>query len=110
MKLRFLLITGALIFLPQISKAQVTITNPLGESDPRLIIARVIQGALSISGSIALLMFVYGGVLWLTSMGVSGQVEKGKNILIWATLGIIVIASAYVAVTAIFNALITGSV
>ncbi|PIX62106.1 hypothetical protein CO057_02280 [Candidatus Uhrbacteria bacterium CG_4_9_14_0_2_um_filter_41_50] len=95
---------------PLIVAAQVTLTNPLGETDPRIIIARVIQGALSVSGSIALLMFIYGGVLWLTSAGKSEQVTKGKNILIWAVLGIVVIAGAYVAVAAIFNAVLAGNV
>jgi len=109
---RIFLTALALYALPAFALAQstVTLTNPLGESDPRVIIARVIQGALSISGSLALLMFVYGGILWLTSMGKSEQVDQGRKILIWATLGIIVIAGAYVAVTAIFNAITTGSV
>lgn len=96
--------------LPGSALAQVTITNPLGETDPRVIVARVIQGALSVSGTIALLMFVYGGILWMTDMGKGEQVKKGKDIMVWAVLGIIVIASAYVITTAIFNALATGSV
>lgn len=88
----------------------VEIINPLGESDVRLIIARVIQGALSVSGTLALMMLIYGGILWLTDMGTGKQIQKGKDIFIWSTLGIIVIASAYVVTTAIFNAIGTGSV
>lgn len=109
-KLAVLIVTAISAWTPLIVLAQVTLTNPLGETDPRLIIARVIQGALSISGSIALLMFIYGGILWLTSAGKTEQVTKGKNVLLWAVLGIVVIASAYVAVGAIFNAISSGNV
>ncbi|HBC40137.1 TPA: hypothetical protein DCZ85_02825 [Candidatus Uhrbacteria bacterium] len=100
------------LIIPFIALAQdaVEIINPLGISDVRLIIARVIQGALSVSGTLALLMLVYGGILWLTDMGTGKQIQKGKDILIWSTLGIILIASAYVVTTAIFNAIGTGSV
>ncbi|MFH1632162.1 MAG: hypothetical protein ABIA47_04080 [bacterium] len=106
---RFLVIVSGTIF-PLIVHAQVTLTNPLGQTDPRLLISRIINGALSVSGSIALLMFVYGGLVWLTSMGKPDAITKGRNILIWSILGLIVISLAYVATDAIFNALLTGDV
>ena len=105
-----LLLVALFVIVPSIALAQVTLTNPLGETDIRLIIARVIQGFLSISGSIALIMFIYGGILWMTAMGNEVRVKKGKDTLLWAILGIIIIASAYVATNAIFNAVLTGSV
>ncbi len=88
----------------------VTLTNPLGETDPRLLIARLISGVLSVIGSIALLMFIYGGLLWMTSGGKPEQVKKGKDILIWAVLGIVLIVSAYVVVNALMNAMLSGNV
>ncbi|MBT4856648.1 hypothetical protein HON52_00470 [Candidatus Uhrbacteria bacterium] len=104
------IVSLSVLFIPLMSHAQVTITNPLGEADPRIIVARVIQGALSVSGTLALLMFIYAGMLWMTARGESAQVDKGKKIMVWAVLGIIVIASSYIITTAIFNALSTGSV
>lgn len=94
---------------PRMTQA-VELINPLGETDPRLLIGRLIQAVLSIVGSIALLMFVYGGVLWITSMGESQRVEKGKKILVWAVLGLAMIAASYVVVNAVILALTTGSV
>lgn len=88
----------------------VVLSNPLGETDPRVIIGNLIQGILSIIGSITLLMFVYGGVLWITSMGEEKKVQKGKQILVWAVLGLAVIAGAYVLVNAVISGLTTGSV
>ena len=90
--------------------AAVGLTDPLGETDVRLIIERVINAAIGISGSLALLMFVYGGILWLTSMGNPTQVEKGKQILIWSVLGMGLIAFAYAITYTVFNALLTGEV
>ncbi len=98
--------------LPHAVKA-VELINPLGSgpeaTDPRLLIGRLIQAILSVVGSIALLMFVYGGVLWITSMGESARIDKGKKILVWAVLGLAMIAASYVVVNAVIQALTTGS-
>ncbi|MFA6521998.1 MAG: hypothetical protein WCT24_00140 [Patescibacteria group bacterium] len=98
--------------VPLMAQAQVTLTNPLGANmtDPRLIAARIIQGLLSIVGTLALVMFIYGGLLWLTSMGKPDKIKQGKDILIWTVIGIALIAGAYVAVDAVFRALLTGTV
>jgi len=53
---------------------------------------------LGITGSLALLYFVYGGFLFLTSRGSMSQVEKGKTVLTQAVIGIIIIFGAYLAV------------
>lgn len=91
--------------------ATVTLYNPLGdETDVRVIIGRVIKGVLSIIGSIAFLMFIYGGVLWLTSGGNSDAVKKGRDVLIWTTLGLAIIFAAYAIVSAVLNAITSGSV
>lgn len=95
--------------LPQLSFAAVTLINPIGVSDPRLIIGNIIQAILSIVGSLALLMFVYGGVIWITSFGEAKRVDKGKMIVTWAVLGLALIAASYVLVNAVIQGLVTGS-
>lgn len=91
----------------------VSLYNPLGTDaesyDVRYIIGRVIRGILSIIGSIALLMFIYGGVLWMTSNGSPERVKKGRDILVWAVAGLGLIFSSYAIVNAILNALTEGS-
>ena len=59
------------------------------------LLGRVINAILGIVGSLALVMFIYGGIIWMTSSGNAEQVTKGKNIVIWATIGLVVIFSAY---------------
>ncbi len=86
----------------------VTITNPLGTTDVRAIIARVINGAIAVSGSLALLMFVYGGLVWLASMGRPDWIDKGKKTLTWAVIGIAVVSLAYIVTYTIFAAMLTG--
>lgn len=91
--------------------ATVTLYNPLGDvTDVRVIIGTVIKGMLTIIGSIAFLMFTYGGVLWLTSAGNPEMVKKGKNVLVWTTLGIGMIFASYAITSALLNAITTGDV
>ncbi len=96
-------------FWPIATFATVIITNPLGTTDVRIIIARVINGAIAVSGSLALLMFVYGGLVWLTSMGRPEWVEKGRKTIMWAIIGIAIVALAYIITYTIFAAILTGS-
>ncbi len=89
--------------LPSAAHA-VTLINPLGETDVRVLFGRIISAALSVVGSFALLMVVYGGILWMTSRGDAKMIQKGKDTLTWAVLGLAIIFASY----AIVNALITG--
>lgn len=83
-----------------------TLSSPLGDSlSIPILIGRVIGVLLGISGSAALIMFVWGGFLWLTSSGKPDQVKKGRDTLIWAVIGLVVIFSAYVLVSFILSAL-----
>lgn len=101
---------GAVLTLtPRLVWAEATLVNPISVTDPRLIIGNIIQAILSLVGSLALLMFVYGGVIWITSLGDSKRVEKGKTILTWTVLGLAIIAAAYVLVNAVILGLTTGS-
>lgn len=94
--------------IPSAAAAQTNLINPLGTSDPREIIGRIIQAVLGLSGTVALIMFIYGGLMFLTSSGNPGMIDKAKKILIFAILGIIVIAGAYVLTNTIFQAVTTG--
>ncbi len=96
--------------IPWLAHAEtVYLINPLGQTDPRLLAGRLISGLLSVIGTITLLMIVYAGVLWITAQGEQKKVDRGKHIMVWATLGLGVIAGAYVLVNAIIMAFTTGS-
>lgn len=50
---------------------------------------------LGISGSAALLFFVYGGVTFLISGGSQERVTKGKQIIIGSVIGLFIIFGSY---------------
>lgn len=50
---------------------------------------------LGIVGSAALLMFVYGGFMFILSGGSSERVEKGKKIIIGSVIGLVLVFTSY---------------
>lgn len=84
---------------------RVTLPNPLGTTSPQALLGRVIKAILSIVGSITLLMFIYGGVLWLTAGISTDGAKRGKTILSSATIGLVIIFSSYIILRYIFGAL-----
>jgi len=75
----------------------VSLPNPLGTGNPSIptLLGSIINSVLGVIGSLALVMFIYGGAIWMLSGGNQERVTKGKQIIIWAALGIIIIFSAY---------------
>jgi hypothetical protein len=71
------------------------LSNPLGGTSIQSVIGRAINGVMGVVGSLALLMFVYGGLLWMTSGGSQDKVKKGKDIILWSAIGMVVIFGAY---------------
>ena len=88
----------------------VSLPNPLGKgkTDIPTLLGNVINSVLGIIGSLALVMFIYGGATWMLSAGNQEQVTKGKNILIWATLGLVIIFTAYALVRFVLTT-VTGA-
>lgn len=81
----------------------------LSGSDPRLIVARVIQVALGFLGTLALGLLLYAGFLWMTSAGNEEQVGSAKNILRNGLIGLIIILSAFGIVSFVISRLISAT-
>jgi hypothetical protein len=109
MRNRIILFLFSFLILPSVGFA-AELTNPLYTTDIREVIARIIQAILGVTGAVALLMFVYGGFLWLISGGENEKIKKGKETMKWAVLGLAVIIGAYMIVSTIINALEKGVV
>lgn len=114
-KILFLLLICGLVltlvpsFVLAANKTSATLTNPLGKNVTlQIIIGRVISAVLGVVGSIALLMFIYGGFLWLTSAGVEQKITQGKQIITWATIGLAVIFLSYTLVGFVITGLTKG--
>ena len=80
--------------------------NQINTTDASILIGRLINGAMGILGSLALVMFVYGGFLWMTAAGEEAKSEKARTVVLWATLGIAVIFASYAILKLVFEAFI----
>lgn len=98
----FLVITP--FFIPLAVQAQeykcqgdacTKLENPLSANTPQELIGQIINSVLGVVGSLALLMFVYGGLTWMTSSGNQEKVKKGRDILMWSAIGLVIIFSSY---------------
>ncbi|MEA3272761.1 MAG: pilin, partial [Patescibacteria group bacterium] len=56
----------------------ISVPTPLGDISIPELIGKIIKAVLGIVGSIALLMFIYGGFLWLMSGGNEKNITKGR--------------------------------
>lgn len=65
-------------------------------------ISRVILG---LSGVLALLMFVFGGIYMITAYGQEDRIKRGKDAIVAAITGLIVIAMAWVIINTLILAL-----
>ena len=102
--LALILLTGGLLFVQTVF-AQDFGTDVVGENialadagDPRVVATKIIRIALGFLGIIAVCIVLYGGFMWMTAGGNSEKVKKGRDTLIWATLGLLVIFSSYTVV------------
>jgi len=82
-------------------------------ADVSVFVGNIIRAVLSILGVMVLIYMVYGGYLWMMSGGNDQMVKKAKDILINATIGLIIVIAAY-AITAfvvggIYSASISSS-
>lgn len=87
------------LFLPDASSL-----NPLGPITIQQYLGRIIKLALGVIGSIAFVMFIYGGVMWMTAGGNSDREGKSFETLFWAGMGVVVILASYALVDFVFEA------
>ena len=92
------MIFGLFVFVPQGADAQVLFTLPectkTGDcqlNDAVNTLIAVAEFIFGISGSLALLMFMYGGFTWVTSGGSEQRITKGRDIVRNAVIGLIIV-------------------
>lgn len=68
------------------------------------LIGNMVGSILALIGVIFFVLMVYGGFLWMTAHGDSGQVDKGRETIIGAVIGIIIVAASYALTSFILSA------
>jgi len=74
---------------------RVEIKNPLKTANFAKIIENVLMWSLSIVGSLALLVLILGGVIYIGSTGDEQRVVTAKKIIVYALIGLILILVSY---------------
>lgn len=124
-----ILLVGFFVLIPKISLAVEPIMTQVAEKDCSastvncatspddkccgnftlndfiVIAVAVSKWILGITGSLALLMFIYGGVMFLISSGSSEKVTQAKQIIIGAVIGLIIVFAAYIIIGFTFKAM-----
>lgn len=111
------LITLFILLTPMFLFAEEPTPNPLpggilpctdncGFNDMIKLVQNIITFVLYIAVPIAVGMFTYAGVLYLTASGKTGQIEKAHTIFLNVLIGFIIVFSAWLIVNTIANALL----
>lgn len=72
-----------------------------GDEDLSSVAGKLVGAALSFIGIIFFGLIIYGGFIWMIARGNSSEVEKAKDIIIAATIGLVIVLAAY-AITRFF--------
>jgi GTP cyclohydrolase I len=78
------------------------------KADINEMLLTIINYALIVLGVLAVAVFIYAGFLYLTAAGVQERIDKAKNTLLYAVIGIVVAVLGYVAVATVEKFIVRG--
>lgn len=73
----------------------VQINNPIQVNSAAELAGLIIKTLLGLVGIIALIYFILGGFMWMTAAGNQEKIKKGRDTLVWATIGLVIIFASY---------------
>lgn len=74
-----------------------------GKNVPQ-VIGTLIKLGMGVMGTLALLLFVYGGIIWMLARGNEEMQRKGFDTIVWGSLGVAVMLASYALVAYVFGA------
>jgi hypothetical protein len=83
------------IFINKAAALDVNLTNPLSTSDFNKLVGNTLQWVLSVAGSVALIMLIFGGITYITAAGDEQRITTAKRTITWAILGLTVVLLSY---------------
>lgn len=78
-------------------------TSIKGETNLVGVIGLVVKILLSLTGIFFLGLMLYSGIVWMKSMGASDDVQRAKDIIQGAIIGLIIISAAYAITSFVFT-------
>lgn len=82
-------------FLLQFAQKIDAGASGIPQGDGQSLLANGLNLVYFLAGSIAVIMVIVAGVMYVTSTGDSGRVTKAKNMLTFAVVGIIIVLIAF---------------
>lgn len=82
-----------------------TLTNPLSVSTPGALIGNIVKTLMGIVGVVAVLMIVWGGIMYMTSAGNDEKIGTAKKIITGAIIGLAISILAYTLVDFVIKAI-----
>jgi hypothetical protein len=122
--LKNLLVSAALVALPlgfaviPHAHAAVNLTDKLGEVQKKSgqtdvplteTVGRLISVFLGLLGVIFLVLVIYAGFIWMTAQGDPKAVDKARNILISAVVGLVILLASYAISSFVITQLTTAT-
>ena len=112
----FICLAGGILMVPLMTQAQIPslipeecrgpqFNNECGLSQVEELAIRVAQIIIGFTGSIALLMFVIGGIMYVTSGGNGEKIKKANSMLINSVIGLAIIMFAGLAIRVVLRVL-----
>ncbi|MFZ2969700.1 MAG: hypothetical protein WA063_00980 [Minisyncoccia bacterium] len=71
------------------------ITNPIATSDFAKIVANFLKWILGVAGSIALIMLIVGGIMYMTSAGDQQKATSAKKMIMITLAGLMLVLLSY---------------
>jgi hypothetical protein len=101
------LATGASKALSGLEQSSTQAYGTLPEKDISKTIGKVVGVGLSFVGVLFLALLIYGGFTWMFARGNQQDVQKAKDIMEAAVIGLIIVMAAY-AITAYVGSVLTS--
>lgn len=96
--------------LDDASAALGTVASKTGieEKDVKIVAGKAAAFAFSAVGIIFFILMVYAGIRWMTARGDEDKATKARNTIIAATIGLIIVVSAYAITKLVIDRIVTG--
>ena len=72
-------------------------------ADPSTMVTHTINWVIGIAGIVSAIFVVYGGISYITSSGDSNKLQKAKNTILYALIGLVIVALATIITSFVSN-------
>jgi uncharacterized BrkB/YihY/UPF0761 family membrane protein len=101
-----LLILFCVIFLPVLTYAALDFSQPSGNiGNVQNIVTKILNPVWEVFVGFAVIMFVFAGILFLSSSGEPEKIKTARNAVLWGVVGIVVGILAFSIMTIIKTAI-----